>query len=188
MSNLPTDPQSASNSRVLLPNPRPFLIRAGIWGLLAVLVLAMVLSRKTQGAHAIAIFLALAAAFEWITLKSSSIRLDENGFDYRSFGKSKAAYQWTDIDSFSVVSQRVLGFIKVDRYLGWHFSKEYKHYKRLTIPRALVRAVGLSDAIVKTPGYNARELAGLMTEYLERSHAKSALRMRDTRIGSGAPA
>jgi hypothetical protein len=93
---------------------------------------------------------------------------------YRMFGKSQAAYRWTDIETFCVVTHRVPGFIKTSESLGWHFSRQYKHYKKLAIPRALFRAVGMSDAIVKTPGYNPSELASLMNECVVTARARTA--------------
>ena len=161
------DPQTAPGRLLLLPDPKRFLIRAGIWTFLALVVLAIVLSRRAHDAVIFVVFFAIAAGVEWLMLKYSSITLDDNGFEYRLLGR-RHAYRWADIDSFCVVSQRVLGFIKVSEFLGWHFSPESKHYK-LAITRFLARAVGMADGMMKMPGFRAREIAVLMNDYLLRA-------------------
>lgn len=169
------DPHSGQGPCVrLLPNPRRFIVRAGVWSFLAVVVLAFVVFRRAHDALIIAVFLAIAAALEWIALKSSSVTLEEEGFAYRTFGKRRAAYRWIDIETFNVVTHRVLGFIKTSEFLGWRFSPHYKHYKKLAIFRALARAVGMSDGMVKMPGYDPGELASLMNECVQRARHKTA--------------
>jgi hypothetical protein len=73
MPNRGVDPQTTSGGRVLRPNPKPIVIRVAIWGFLAVVVLAIAVFRNAHNALVIALFFAIAAAFEWVTLKTSSI-------------------------------------------------------------------------------------------------------------------
>jgi hypothetical protein len=172
MPNRGVGPQTPAVGCVLRPNPKPILIRAAIWGFFAVGILAVVVLRNAHNALVIALFFAIAAAFEWVTLKTSSITLDENGFEYRSFGSIRAAHRWADLESFCVVTQRGLGFIRMNQWLGWRFSPEYKHHKWLAIPRAVTRAMGMADGMIKTVGYSPKELASLLNQFLERSRAK----------------
>ena len=78
-----------------------------------------------------------------------------------------------DVERFSVVEQRGLGLIPMNRFLGWNYSTAYKNYKRLAIPRAVARFVGMTDAMIKPIGFNVKELASVMNEHLRQSRAGS---------------
>lgn len=157
-------------ARVLRPRPIPFLLRGMVFALLGLVFLV-----GMRGVNVVTVVFALAAASVGILFATSSITLNEDGFVYRSLGQRRAVYRWADVDNFSVVTQRVLGFIPIYRWLGWNFSPEYRHYRRLAIPRVLTRAMDMADAMVDPLGYDANELASLMSTYLAQARQNRTL-------------
>ena len=88
-----------------------------------------------------------------------SLKLDESGFAFRSLFGEKTM-PWTDIDSFLVVTQRILYFIPVNRMVGWKFTKA----KRPIILKATGLLVPYDALLPNTYGMKAAELAALLEE------------------------
>ena len=112
----------------------------------------------------------MGGAILWLIFKNSSMTLDSLGFTYQCLGK-RTTHRWVDVERFCVVEQRAFGLIPINRFLGWNYSPAYKNYKRLAIPRAVARWVGMTDAMIKPVGFNVKELSIVMNQQLVRSRA-----------------
>jgi hypothetical protein len=77
------------------------------------------------------------------------------------------------VERFSVVEQRIFGFVTKNRYLGWNYSSAYRHYKLLAIPRTLAKWTGTTDAMFKPMGFNVPALTKVMNEHL--AHARACV-------------
>lgn len=149
-------------SRILRPDPRWFLTRGIAWGLVVPLVL------RALGAGRVGPLFAIGVAGMWLLFRNSYITLDSHGFTYHSSVR-RIAHAWSDVERFSVVEQRIYGFITIVRYLGWNYSPAYENYKRLAIPRTLARWTGTTDAMFKPVGFNVPKVASAMNEYLHQA-------------------
>jgi hypothetical protein len=124
----------------------------------------------SRGTGGLGLMFAMGGILLWVLFKTSSMTLDEFGFTYRCLGKC-TTHRWVDVEYFCVVEQRAFGLIAMNRYLGWNFSPAYKNYKRLAIPRAVSRWVGMAEAMIKPVGFNVKKLSVVMNEELMRSRA-----------------
>jgi len=96
-----------------------------------------------------------------------SLKLDDQGFTYRTLAGTKS-WQWTDIDSFFVVTQRALVFIPINRMVGWKFSKTYK---KPLILKASSLLVPFDALLPYTYGMTPAELAALLEAWRLRASA-----------------
>jgi hypothetical protein len=126
----------ATTSRILRPNPRWFLVRAIVCGLVALLFYW-----SAAGTRGFGLMFAMGGAIFWLVFKNSSMTLDSGGFTYQCLGK-RTTHRWVVVERFCVVEKRAFGLIPINRFLGWNYSPAYKNYKRLAMPRAVARWVG----------------------------------------------
>lgn len=104
-------------------------------------------------------FLVCAAAFSTMLLPGAcSLRMEHDGFSETFFYRSKFI-RWSDIESIFVVEQKTMGFVVVQRFVGINFTPEYRKSK---LARKFARTFGASEALVRTNGWNAKELTQLM--------------------------
>ena len=86
------------------------------------------------------------------------LRLDREGLTDR-FLYRETFIKWSDIESIFVVEQKTLGFVVVQRYIGINFTPEYG---KSNISRTFARTFGAAEALVRTNGWKAAELAEVM--------------------------
>ena len=116
---------------------------------------------------------AIGVLLVWLLFRNATITLDSHGFTYHSIVQ-RVTHAWTDIERFSVVEQRMLGFITISHYLGYNFSPAYKHYRLIAIPRAVARVVGMTHAMFKPVGFHVPSLTAVMNDYLNRARAANS--------------
>ena len=158
---------SGASPVILRTDPQWFIKRGIIWGLVFPLFLRVI------GAGSFAWPFALVVALLWVAFRNSTITLDSEGFLYDSVVR-RVAHAWVDVERFSVVEQRMYGFITISKSLGWNYSPAYKHYKRLAIPRTLARWVGTTDAMFKPVGFNVPGLVAVMNEHLAQARTATS--------------
>lgn len=106
-----------------------------------------------------------------------SLKLDESGFTFRSLFGEKTT-PWVDIESFLVVTQRVMYFIPVNRMVGWRFTSA----KRPIVLKATSLLVPYDALLPNTYGMKAQELASLLEAWRVRAAARSVYEPKVTTI------
>src|SRR5262245_29730165 len=91
---------------ILRTDPRWFVTRGILWGLLFPLLLR-VLKLGSYG-----LLCAFGVLVVWLLFRNSTITLDAQGFVYHSVVR-QIAHSWADVERFCVVEQRMLAFITV---------------------------------------------------------------------------
>lgn len=155
--------------RVIYPKSKKYILLSVV-----TLVAGMVATRL--GAGGMGLVSLATIAFLWIQFKSSSLTLDEHGFTHKTLGRSHS-YKWTEIkagDGFFIVTQRV-NFIKVNSFVGWNFDSSYSRAK---IARAFSGLMIGTEAMIDPLGHDAKEVAALMTEFMQRSQVRSGPMVR----------
>ena len=142
-----------------------------LWIVLGSLVLAyggfrMMLGGDDRGILVAAGFLFCAAAFSTMLIPGACfLRMERDGFT-ETFLYRSTFTRWSDVESIFVVEQKSMGFIVVQRFVGINYTPEVRKSK---LARKFARTFGASEALVRTNGWNARELSELMN----RCHAQA---------------
>ncbi len=121
--------------------------------------------------------LAVAAGIALMLPGFGSLKLDESGFTFRNLFGAKTM-PWTDIDSFLVITQRVLYFIPVNRMVGWRLTKA----KRPMVLRATGLLVPYDAVFPNTYGMKAAELAALLEVWRVRAATRAGYEPKVTTI------
>ena len=93
------------------------------------------------------------------------LTLDDQGFTYCSLFRQHRT-RWVDVGSILVVTQCYLGFIPVNRMVGWTYAKSYKRSVLLKASSALA---GFDALLPNTYGMKARDLAAFMEAWRQRA-------------------
>jgi hypothetical protein len=109
--------------------------------------------------------LAAAAAVRFQVLPGKAwLRLDEQGFTMRHFGR-ETIMPWTDVEHFVVITQRWM-LIPIRRTVGYRFSRARK---RNVFLKAAGAITGFEAQFPSNYGLKAQELAALMETSRERA-------------------
>jgi hypothetical protein len=150
--------------QVIYPKPKKYVVQCVLGGLGALLAVK-------AGAGAVAILVLVMIAVLLVQFMTSWIRLDEQGFTFKSMWRS-SSYRWEDVDAakgFYVMTQSV-NFVKTNSYVCWNFAPSYQKSR---IVRAASRMFGRAEALIHPLGHDAMALAVLMTGFLLRARARS---------------
>lgn len=139
-------------------------------GIAGRIVLAFFLIWSGLNLHSLSGFyrlLTIAGGFFIVAPAFGSLKLDANGFSYRTLFWGKSA-RWIDIGTFVIVTQRALIFIPVHRGVGWRYGDSFKRSLTGKLAKAFTK---FDEIFPDTYGLKAIELAALLEDYRQRALA-----------------
>ena len=103
---------------------------------------------------------------------AARLKLDAQGFSYRMAFREHR-HNWTDIESFGVLTRRYLGVIPFSRKVCFSFTANHKKTRALVI-RMAATVTRFDGQLPDNYGLKARDLAALMESWRVRAANSSA--------------